>query len=136
MQKYSIVAPIFLLLASGCGPQIAEVRGKVTFEGKPVTAGIVFFAPKAPDTQLVAGRPASAMVDEKGEFRLTTNSKGDGALVGTHRVTYQAPGPPRDEHPQSAENFKNFGNLRLKSGFEFEVKPGVNNITLELERAQ
>jgi hypothetical protein len=135
--RYSLIlAPLAVILVSGCGPQIAEVRGKVTFEGKPVTAGIITFAPKVPDTQFVAGRPASAMPDDKGEFRLTTNSKGDGALVGTHNVTYQAPGPPRDDSPVSAERFKTFGNLRLKSGFEFEVKPGVNNVTLELERAQ
>ena len=136
MRRYSILAPILLILVSGCGPQIAEVRGKVTFEGKPVTAGIVTFAPKVPEGQFLAGRPASAMPDEKGEFRLTTNSKGDGALVGIHNVTYQAPGPARDDHAVSAERFKNFGNLRLKAGFEFEVKPGVNNITLELERVQ
>jgi hypothetical protein len=124
-----------LILASGCGPQIAEVRGKVTFEGKPVTAGIVTFAPKVADDQFLAGRPASAMLDEQGEFKLTTNRKGDGALVTTHRVTYQAPGPPRDDDPQSEERYKRFANLRLKAGYEFEVKPGVNNVTLELEPA-
>lgn len=131
-----ILAPIALILLVGCGPNIADVRGKITFDGKPVTAGIVTFAPKVPENQFDAGKPATAMPDENGEFRLSTFRKGDGALIGTHNVTYQAPGPPRDNHPQTAENYKKFGNVRLKADYTVEVKSGVNNITLELERAQ
>jgi hypothetical protein len=32
------------------------------------------------------------------------------------------------------ENANKFGDLRLKPGYTVEIKPGTNNITLELER--
>lgn len=132
----SMTSPLLVILICGCGPRVAEVRGKVTFDGKSVTAGLVTFAPKGVEGKFEAGKPATAVVDQNGEFKLSTFQEGDGALVGVHNVSYQAPGPPRDDIPKMAEAYKQFGHLRLKSGFEFEVKPGVNNIKLELERAQ
>jgi hypothetical protein len=113
---------------------MGDVRGKVVFEGKPVTAGIITFAPKVPEGQFLAGRPSSASPDLNGEFTLTTERKGDGALVGVHNVTYQAPAPPRNGNPAGMENANKFGDLRLKPGYTVEIKPGTNNITLELER--
>jgi len=130
------LSPIFLL---GCGPKMGQVHGKITFEGKPVTAGSVNFAPKGDDGQFESGSSAQAAPDENGEFQLSTKTKNDGALVGRHEVSFLAPGPPRvtdpSLHAKLMESHKKFGNLRLPPGYVVEVKPGVNNITLELERA-
>ncbi len=127
--------PVFL---AGCGPRMAEVHCKITFEGKPVTAGSVIFAPKAPDDQFEVGRPAVGAPDANGQFRLTTSRPGDGVLVGLHTVSYLAPGPPetvdRELFAKMKDRYEKFGRLRLPPGHTVEVKPGRNDITLELER--
>jgi hypothetical protein len=73
------------LLLAGCsrGPRIAPVRGRVTYNGKPVTTGKIWFYPEN-------GRPALGVLAEDGTYTLTTDRPGDGALVGTHRVAIQS----------------------------------------------
>ena len=75
-----------LLLLAGCGPRrpaTAPVRGSVTYQGEPVTAGKIAFYPEH-------GRPALGVIGPDGTYRLTTFEPGDGALLGKHRVTIQA----------------------------------------------
>jgi hypothetical protein len=70
------------LLLGGCdsGPKIAPVRGYVTYNGKPVTVGKIWFYPEF-------GRPALGVLGADGTYVLGTNTPDDGALVGVHRVT-------------------------------------------------
>src|SRR5262245_61620995 len=73
------------LLVLGCSPAnhfaMAPVRGQVTYHGKPVSgASVAFLCAGAP-------RPATAITDELGQYRLTTFSANDGAIIGTHVVT-------------------------------------------------
>ena len=80
------LALAFLLLAaSGCssGPKFGKVSGKVSFRGQPVTTGTITFYPES-------GRPAIAQIGPDGTFTLTTNTNGDGAQVGNHKVTIHA----------------------------------------------
>ncbi len=82
-------------MLSGCGsdgPDISPVRGKVTFQGKPVTTGRVMFYPSE-------GRASNGPIDSDGTYQLR-----EGALVGSHKVTIQAtkvigaaPGPKNFE---------------------------------------
>jgi hypothetical protein len=73
------------VLIAGCyrsaRRQIAPVHGQVTYQGRPVAGATVEF--------LCAGasRPAAGTTDEQGNYRLTTFSANDGAMVGTHAVT-------------------------------------------------
>src|SRR5689334_16609887 len=91
----AITLPVVLTFAfvAGCGsgrPTVALVRGQVTIDGKPVKAGRVMFYP-------VEGRAATGPIQPDGNYTLTTYDAGDGALLGSHKVTIQATelvGPP------------------------------------------
>jgi len=73
------------LVLSGCsrGPQMAKVSGKVTYKGKAVPTGTIMFHPDS-------GPTAVGAIGPDGAYTLTTIKKGDGAVVGSHRVTIQA----------------------------------------------
>jgi hypothetical protein len=96
----------FLLTASCCcvgcfdrngRPATHPVKGRVTYQGKPVAdASVAFLAPGAPS-------PASGTTDADGRFTLSTFAQGDGAVAGTHVVTVKklslqpaGPIPPAD----------------------------------------
>lgn len=85
-----------LAITSGCGPtdgpfDYVPVSGKVTYEdGTPIPkSGLtIWFLPV--DVQPIGDAhpgPASAEVNEQGEFDCATSHKyGDGLLPGTHKV--------------------------------------------------
>jgi hypothetical protein len=86
-------------LLSGCGgPKVAPVRGKVTYDGKPVTGGKIMFYPES-------GRMAIGEIGADGTYTLTTFHSGDGALVGPHRVAIESTsvGPGTMQSPKSIE---------------------------------
>jgi hypothetical protein len=73
------------LLLGGCfgsgRPEVTPVRGKVTYRSKPVAeATVAFLCDGAP-------RVAAGVTDADGNYTLTTFERGDGAMVGTHKVT-------------------------------------------------
>lgn len=68
-------------LTVGCG-KTAVVKGRVTLDGHPVAGATVLFVPEDGN----AGRPASGMTDDDGNFRLTTYRPDDGAVPGTYRI--------------------------------------------------
>jgi hypothetical protein len=88
-------------LLVGCGesssrPATYPVRGKVLYQGKPVSeASLAFLAPGAPS-------PAYGVTDSNGEFTLTTFKPGDGAVLGVHLVTVTQYGES-DATPIAAE---------------------------------
>lgn len=90
-------------LLTGCGgsgeelPDTAPVRGKVTYNGKPLPGGTVMFHPQ----QEGQGNPATGDIQEDGTYELTTYNTKDGAVLGPHKVTVQVfPGQRGfPEHP-------------------------------------
>lgn len=72
----------------GCGPDnglnLARVSGKVTFNGQPVKNGTVFFMPD--EGKGTVGPPAVGSITADGSFIMSTESAGDGAIVGSHLV--------------------------------------------------
>ncbi len=86
-------APMLLLLTlSGCGGHegLAPVSGTITYKGKPVTKGEVNFVPEKGEL-----RGAHGPIDEQGRYTLGTFEPGDGAYVGTHRVSVVSIGPDK-----------------------------------------
>lgn len=80
-----------LPLITGCTQgkfPVAQAKGKVVCNGKPVTTGSVTFSPVGDSSSLEAGKPATATVGPDGTFVLSTDSRFDGAVVGKHRVQY------------------------------------------------
>ena len=75
------------VLLCGCsqrGEATAIVRGKVTYNGKPVPNGTVNFIPTRGATT------ATGEIHPDGSYALTTYKPGDGAVLGTHKVVVVA----------------------------------------------
>lgn len=135
-----------LAMAAACfgcgepGPNIVPVRGVVLADGRPVPDAAVLFVPVS------GGRPAEAVTDENGAFELTTLERGDGALVGEHRVavvagevresTVDGAGAEVSRTPTSAgrprTEFAKYANAAT-SGLRQVVSPGIGAIELVLE---
>lgn len=73
--------------AAGCSDahaKTAPVRGKIIYKGEPVPNGTVNFIPEA------GGPSATGEIQKDGTFTLTTYSRGDGAVLGKHKVVIVA----------------------------------------------
>lgn len=84
------------LMFTGCGPSrdpnlppTAPAGGTVTYNGKPIDHGAITLHP------LGEGNPAVGAIDANGNFELSTYARGDGAVLGQHKVTVDIP-PPLD----------------------------------------
>jgi hypothetical protein len=73
--------------------ETAEVRGTVTFDGRPLESGAVLFVP-------AHGRGATGTIQRDGTYVLGTYCAGDGATVGRHIVTVN-PRYARDGYPRA-----------------------------------
>ena len=71
---------------SGCSnqPQLVEVKGQVTMDGKPLRNVRVDFHPD-PDKG-TTGMGSTGTTDENGNFALTYKEGKPGAIVGHHRI--------------------------------------------------
>lgn len=75
-----------VLSLCGCSdgrPERVPVSGKVTIDGQPLTSGFVRLVPDD-------ARPSVGRIQEDGSFTLTTFTKKDGSVPGTHRVAVVA----------------------------------------------
>jgi hypothetical protein len=132
MAVCSVIAGIVALAGCGVGGAAkGKVKGKVTANGQPVTAGAVIMQP-APG---VMGTQASGGVNADGTFEISTEKPGDGAAIGKHTVSYSPPGDEQPEWdgygtppPVKVSPYKNL----VSSVSEFEVKAGENELNIEL----
>jgi hypothetical protein len=78
-----LFAAMAATLVSGCGDSVPrnEVTGKVTYQGQPVTGGIIYFVPDS-------GPQATAVLGNDGSYQLVTPGLGDGAVTGVHAVYF------------------------------------------------
>ena len=86
------VSALALAAASGCSqpPPIYKVSGKVTYQAKPLTTGVVAFHHTDAKSPLVTGE-----IGSDGVYQLTTRRKGDGAAPGQYQVTVTSMTPGR-----------------------------------------
>lgn len=83
---------------AGCGksgPEMGRVAGKVTYKDQPLANATVTFVPSAEGQ-----RPGIGITDASGNYRLTTIEPGDGALVGSHKVSIVALAPYDGKIPE------------------------------------
>jgi hypothetical protein len=106
---------------AGAGAQVGPtvpVKGRVTYQGKPLTQGTITFEPV--DT----GREANGNIGPDGTFVLTTFKEGDGAVAGVHRVGVVGTGktvlPAKLRNPSS-------------STVEVEVSQGKTEYVVDLK---
>jgi hypothetical protein len=78
------VATLVLGCWGGNGLNLAKVQGKVTYKGQPIKNGTVFFMPD--DSKGTIGPPAVGSITSDGSYIMSTESAGDGAIVGSHKV--------------------------------------------------
>ena len=131
------IATTLMLCIGGCGGKEHDthpVRGLVRFpDGKLLRNGSVEFEISRPSQPVTA----RGKIRPDGTFVLGTYQLDDGAFAGKHRAIVIAEqdignGPERPGVIQGSPidaKYRDFS----KSGLEFEVKPGNNDIIIELE---
>jgi hypothetical protein len=94
-----IVVGISMFFQPGCGgpsdqPELGQVTGTVTLDGKPLSGIAVVFQPDS-------GRPARGMTDAEGKYELTYIRQTKGTKVGLNRVEIA---PSEDGEAEESEN--------------------------------
>lgn len=109
----------------GCrpaGPELGIVTGKILFDEKPLANVVVQFEPSR-------GRPAIAITNSDGEYRLDYTQNKSGATIGVHIVritTHQALTKGLSPERIPAKYNKN-------STLTADVKPGKNVFDFSLK---
>ncbi len=100
-------------------PRLAKAKGVIKLNGKPLgNVGVTFFP--------TSGPPAFGNTNDQGEFVLMTIRPGDGAAVGTHRVTLGKAEEGSSEKAAAALIPAKYG-FPDQSGLTAEVKEGEAN---------
>ena len=131
-QAWLALAVLVPMACGSSGPEMARVKGRVTYQGKPVPKGTITFQATAPE-----GRNATGQIDPDGYYTLQTEEPGDGALVGSYLVAISArdeavldyipkkPIPPKFLVPAKYED-------PAKSGLKRAVPRGGGTMDFEL----
>ena len=127
-------ATVFAVGCGNSGASTASVKGKVTVAGQPVEGIAVTFTP-------ATGRPGVGVTDASGNFTLSTLANADGAVPGTHKVSFSK-GPSGDPPPSDltgppppAQPFNAKYENGATSGITAEVVSGkTNEFTWDLEK--
>jgi hypothetical protein len=134
MNRICVLASALLVLPLvGCGgtdiPEVGEVSGTVTIDGKPTSGILVSFIPTG------GGRPSSGVTNDEGYYELQYSPNAMGALLGTHKVSIVAPeestvdNPGERSAPLVAKSAIPQKYLDMKK--EVEVKAGDNTVDLK-----
>ena len=131
--KLSSLSLLFVVVTlTGCGsdgPELADVSGTVTFNGKPLRGAIVTFVPQA------GGSTSSGVTGADGGYELMYLRDKHGAMLGKHNVTIKmekltqddmAEGEVVPEFVRVPEKYQQPGSLTA------EVDSGDNDIDFEL----
>lgn len=115
----------------------AKVSGTVTYEGQPVTGGLLMFSPIGDDKGNKPGKTGQATIKSDGTFAsVATYGDSDGAVVGKHRLLFSPPNPEApaagaDGGHAQAPPASPFAGLVPKEP-EITVNKGDNKLTVEL----
>lgn len=85
--KDSVAVCIVALSLAGCSsgpPPLASVKGRVTFEGRPLSKVRVEFIPELPTGDRYLR--SLAQTNDNGEFEMYCDDGRPGAVIGWHRV--------------------------------------------------
>jgi hypothetical protein len=129
------------LLLAGCGQRLAEVRGRVTFQGKPVSGGAaVLFRNSAQGTHILA------KLDQDGNFRVEM-AEGYGLPPARYEVAVLPPPMPLsaqfiEKHRGQSPHLAAFPNIPLRYrdpktsglGLDLTSKGAVLDIDMQTDR--
>lgn len=123
-----------LCVFSGCGSDIAEVKGRVTLDGQPLKDATVMFLPAG------GGRPGTAITDADGRYELLFTGTEKGAMIGKNVVKISTYYPPMgntgadgktSEIPACPERLP--AKYHDRTELIAEVKPGVRAYDFDLK---
>lgn len=117
-----LLALVACVVLPGCGadrPPLGTVEGTVTIDGEPLTGVIVAFMPEK-------GRPATALTDQMGHYRMQYTEGVAGTKVGPNFVVFSAPTTGTTSHPIPAKYLS-------MSDLKVEVTSGRNTFDFDLE---
>lgn len=129
-----LAALLLMIAVVGCNqsPFNADVKGRITLDGKPVPPGVVVFSAEGGGRNSSRGR-----IESNGEYFLVTRHE-RGIDAGDYRVAVQVyekgdpPGPgeraPADLPPLVPKNYLSIDS----SGLRYTVEPGSNTIDIAL----
>jgi len=114
---------VVLFGIAGCSgstdqPDLAEVSGVVTLDGKPVPGVNILFQPES-------GRAAVGMTDDEGRYELEYVYGVSGCKMGSNTVGFDW---PPDSPSMVAIPAKHTGT----NAFKFDVKPGDNVFNISM----
>jgi hypothetical protein len=121
-----LLAIIFVLSAtilfSACharGPELGEVQGTVTLDGRPLARATVVFEPQP------NGRASRAVTDSLGRYQLVYLRDANGALVGSHivKIFTASEDDPKERIPAK---------YNTKSTLTADVVRGANDCNFKL----
>jgi hypothetical protein len=122
------------LAVSGCKPaeKLGRIGGKVTFQGKPVSEGIVLFS------CIDKGVNMTAALDKEGRYEIIM-AKGAGLPLGAYKVCVTPPpefypigqpAPPKPkQYPNIPEKYRNY----QTSGLTVTVQDGENPFDIDMK---
>lgn len=128
---------------SGCGvgsdqPELGEVKGFVTFEGKPLSGASISFIPED-------GRPATGVTDQEGKYELMYIRDTPGCKVGRNKVVIRTFAEGEDEIEQEGDDAAPTQSPKAtkevlppkyndQTELEAQVEPGKNTFDWELKK--
>ena len=118
---------LLLALAAGCGgekPKLVTVSGRVTANGRGVTAGSVYLTPDAANAY-GKDRPSGALQLD-GSFTVSTFPFGEGVPVGKYKVTLGPEVADRLKKPAYKDPAKTPWTLEVPDA-------GVSDLVLEVK---
>ncbi len=126
-----VCVAVWLIAVPGCGAKATyPVAGKVVLKGQADAKALTGYLVTLESTeQRVSG---FGEIQADGTFQITTFAEGDGAVPGKHRIAVTPPTPDSDQpRPPSKidTRYLEFSN----SGLETEIRPGKNEVVLELD---
>ena len=124
-----------LITLSGCGPanglNLAKVSGKVIYKGQPVKNGTVFFMPD--ESKGTIGPPAVGSITPDGSYVMSTESAGDGVIVGHHKVGITGVEPASVSNQEEHDPEKDAGGyMKAKSKEAAQARKGAGKKEEEL----
>lgn len=118
----AVFLSVVAVAIGGCSksklPELGQVQGTVTLDGKPLAEAAVSFYPQS------GGRTASGQLDAQGKYELTYATGAKGAKIGMNSVCIEyaaetdAKGPPIPEYARK---------------LQAEVKAGKNTFDFPLD---
>ncbi len=120
---------VFIPLSVGCGgdPNMGDVKGVVTLDGKPLPDAFIQFAPQSE----TFGAPSFGKTDANGNYHMQFSDTKDGVFIGANNVEIRTGDVKADNSGSTPEVVPNVYNT--KTTLVAEVKTGANVFDWELK---